>query len=400
MEAEERQALSIDSQLKEMLGIAERENLKIVAKKTESHSAKDSGQRKVFNEIVEDLKAGKYNAILTWNPDRLSRNAGDLGRLVDLMDSRHLVEIRTYNQIFTNSPNDKFLLMILGSQAKLENDNRGVNVQRGMRARVEMGLWPGVAPLGYLNSNLKDKACQVEIDPDRAPVIKKMFEKVAYEKCSIYDILFWLRDTGFQTKFDNKIALSTVQLVLRRPFYYGYFEYPRKSGKWYKGQHTPIITKELFDLVQDQLNQHTFKKKYKLTKQFNFLHFMKCGDCGSGVTAQEKFKKLSTGEIAIYRYYGCSHGKNWKCRQPYINEQDLISQLADMIDDVDLDLLGMRAELDAEIEKWYDFHSFVTGEPVIDRTLEKKAIDLRRFAKALFRDADDPDEQRKMLQFL
>ena len=139
-ESEERQVLSIDSQIKEMLQLAEREGLEIVTMKRESHSAKETGQRPVFNEIVEEVIDGKYNGILTWAPDRISRNAGDLGRIVDLMDAGKLQMIRTFGQTFDNNPNEKFLLMILGSQAKLENDNRGINVKRGLRTRVEMGL--------------------------------------------------------------------------------------------------------------------------------------------------------------------------------------------------------------------------------------------------------------------
>ena len=65
-ESEEKQVLSIDSQIKEMLQIAEREGLEIVDIRRESHSAKDSGQRPIFNEIVKDLRSGRYNGILTW----------------------------------------------------------------------------------------------------------------------------------------------------------------------------------------------------------------------------------------------------------------------------------------------------------------------------------------------
>lgn len=181
-ESEEKQVLSIDSQIKEMLQLAEREGLEIVTMKRESHSAKETGQRPVFNEIVEEIRDGKYNGILTWAPDRISRNAGDLGRIVDLMDAGKLEMIRTFGQTFGNNPNEKFLLMILGSQAKLENDNRGINVKRGLRTRVEMGLWPGMAPLGYLNQKLMDKKCRIVVDPQRAPVVQQMFEKVAYEQ--------------------------------------------------------------------------------------------------------------------------------------------------------------------------------------------------------------------------
>src|SRR5690606_11919438 len=112
-ESDERQALSIDSQIKEMHDIAAQYKLKIVAVKRESHSAKASGQRPEYNELIAELQAGKYNAILTWAPDRLSRNAGDLGSIVDLMDSGKLVEIRTPGQSLSNNPNEKFLLMIL-----------------------------------------------------------------------------------------------------------------------------------------------------------------------------------------------------------------------------------------------------------------------------------------------
>lgn len=108
-ESEERQILSIDSQIKEMLTMAERDGLEVVEIRGESHSAKESGQRPVYKEILEDIRRGRFNGILTWAPDRLSRNAGNLGSIVDLMDQKLLMEIRTYGQQFKNSPNEKFL---------------------------------------------------------------------------------------------------------------------------------------------------------------------------------------------------------------------------------------------------------------------------------------------------
>lgn len=112
-EGDEKQALSIDSQIKEMTQIAERESLSVVEIRRESHSAKESGARPVFEEIVKDIDGGIFNAIITWAPDRLSRNAGDLGKLVDRMDQKKLIQIKSFGQTFTNSPSDKFLLMIL-----------------------------------------------------------------------------------------------------------------------------------------------------------------------------------------------------------------------------------------------------------------------------------------------
>ena len=147
------------------------------------------------------------------------------------MDAGKLHEIRTYGQRFTNSPSEKFLLMILGSQAKLENDNRGINVKRGLRTRAEMGLWAGMAPLGYLNQNRMDKKCQVIIDPLRGPVIKKIFEKVAYEHYSGSKIFNWLKfELNFYTRGNKSLTLSGIYRILESPFYYGVFEKPLDSG--------------------------------------------------------------------------------------------------------------------------------------------------------------------------
>jgi DNA invertase Pin-like site-specific DNA recombinase len=67
-ESEERQVLSIDSQIREMFQLAEKEGLEVVEIKRESHSAKETGQRAIFNELLEDIRSKKFNGILTWAP--------------------------------------------------------------------------------------------------------------------------------------------------------------------------------------------------------------------------------------------------------------------------------------------------------------------------------------------
>ena len=97
-ERDELQALSIDSQIKEMLEQAKRDGIEVNEIRRESHSAKQSFTRPVFRQLINDIRSQKFNGILTWAPDRLSRNAGDLGALVDLMDQGKLAEIRTHGR--------------------------------------------------------------------------------------------------------------------------------------------------------------------------------------------------------------------------------------------------------------------------------------------------------------
>lgn len=394
-ESEEQQILSIDSQIKEMMSMAIRDGLEVVEVKKESHSVKEANQRPVFNEIVEELKNRKFNGILTWAPDRISRNAGDLGRIVDLMDQELLKEIRTYGQRFTNSPNEKFLLMILGSQAKLENDNKVINVKRGLKARVEMGLWPCVAPTGYLNSKNKDERCQVSLDPDRAPIIKKMFEKVAYEGYSGRKLHYWLRDTvKFKSRNNKLYTLSNTYLALKNTFYYGSFEYPRGGGNWYQGKHIPIISKELFDEVQKKIAEHII---HTTGKEFAFTRLITCGSCGSGITADDKFKKQNNGNVHRYVYYGCCRFQDKNCKSGYMREEDLIEQLAGLMDQIDIDEIGMRKKIKAEIERHKKFQSGLLG--IKEKIVDVDEIDIRNYAKYILRDGT-MEEKRELLTCL
>ena len=232
-EDDERQAMSIDSQIKEMSDLATRDGIVIKEVRKESHSAKASGKRPVFMVLLNDIREGRFTGILTWAPDRLSRNAGDLGMLVDLMDQGKLVQIRTPSQVFSNNPNEKFLLMILCSQAKLENDQKGLNVKRGIRAKCEMGFRPGMAPLGYFNrafNGIKD----IIIDPDRGPIVTEAFQKVAEHGTSGRTLKKWLVEKRFTNRSGKPISLSQIYLMLKNPFYYGEFEYPIIRGNLYK----------------------------------------------------------------------------------------------------------------------------------------------------------------------
>lgn len=397
-EADELQALSIDSQIKEMLAMAEKERLEVAEIRKESHSARSSGERPVFNQIIDDIKKGFFAGILTWAPDRLSRNAGDLGSLVDLMDQKLLLEIRTYGQRFTNSPNEKFLLMILCSQAKLENDHKGENVKRGLRAKCEMGWRPGVAPLGYIHDKFAKKGQKrVLVDPERAPVIKQMFEKVAYEGASGRKLLNWLNnEVDFTTRSGKRIVLSTIYRMLKDTFYYGEFEYPIGGGKWYKGGYDSIITKELFLGAQAELI--TPPRRHPGTNDFEFTRLLYCGSCGSGICAEEKFKHQKNGTTHRYVYYHCTKGKNRDCKEKAIREEELIRQLLYIIDKIDIDEIGTKEKILKEVQRYRKFSYGILGQ---ETSFDRRPIniDVKNYAKYILIEGTK-EEKRELLSCL
>ena len=390
-EDDERQALSIDSQIKEMMELAKREGLEVSEVRRESHSAKASSGRPVYNQLLIDIRSGMFSGILTWAPDRLSRNAGDLGSLVDLMDQLLLKEIRCHSQRFTNNPNEKFLLMILCSQAKLENDNRGLNVKRGQRARAEQGYRPCIPPVGYLTERKPGETkSRVVPDPVRAPFIKQLYEKVACEHRSGRWLYDWIFEQGFLSRGGKRLSLSMIYIVLHNPYYTGRFEYPVGSGNWYRGDYEPLVSQQLFDDAQRALERSPFPEWG--AKEFAFTRLLICGTCGSGITADEKKKQLKDGSISRHVYYRCTHTRNRHCKEPPIKEGPLIEQLITLLDGLKLNASAVRRKIDEDFEKFSRFAANVLG---MDEQKAKK-INQRKYVEYVLRNGT-MEEKRGLL---
>lgn len=397
-ESDERQAMSIDSQIKEMTDLATREKLAVVEIRQESHSAKASLQRPVFNQMLTDIEHGLFSGILTWAPDRLSRNAGDLGRLVDLMDQKKLVQIKTYSQMFSDNPNEKFLLMILCSQAKLENDNKGLSVKRGIRAKCEMGWRPGPPPIGYFNrsfAGVKD----IVADPDRGQTVTEMFKRVGLGGQSGRNIKKWFDETGFTTRAGKKVPLSLIYLMLKNPFYYGKFEYPVGSGNWYKGSYPPLTTKEMFNKVQKQLIIPFPKAKWG-SKTFTFKDLLICGSCGASFTAEDKYRKRKFRDPKYHVYYHCTKRRDPDCQEPYVTEEKLIKELVRYVNFTSIahpQMIQSTEKLKFSMEQYKKLRDEILLQQDIDP--DKTTFDIREYAKYTLNHGTVP-EKREIIKAL
>ena len=210
--------------------------------------------------------------------------------------------------------------MILCSQAKLENDNKGINVKRGLKAKCDLGIRPGHCPLGYYNemNSVRDKS-RILVDEERSPIIKEIFSKVANEFWTGREIFRWLKeDLDFKTRTGKHITLGGIYRILESTFYYGEFEFPKKSGNWCQGTHEPLITKELFERTRGNLI--SAPKQWGL-KEFQFTRIIKCGYCGSTISGYEKIKRNLSGGQKRYVYYHCATKKEAECRKTHMREE-------------------------------------------------------------------------------
>ncbi len=161
-------------------------------------------------------------------------------------------------------------------------------------------------------------------------------------------------------------------------------------GNWYQGKHEPLISKELFDQVQEQVKSQFVRSE---GKEFAFTKLMTCGLCGSGITADEKFKKQKNGNIHRHVYYGCTKRRDPNCKCGYINEVDLIKQFEGLMDQIDIDEIGVKEKIKSEVERFKKFQQVLLGKK---EKIVVVAIDIRNYAKYLLREGQDL-EKRELL---
>lgn len=337
-DSEDRQILSIESQIQELTKIATNLKIHVVSILYESHSAKKKHTRKVFNQMLEEIRAGKANALLVWHTDRLSRNSGDASDIIELMDDEKLIEVRVPSQAYGNNPMDKFMLGFFWGQAKYENDTKSLNVERGMKTKAEIGWYPSEAPTGYLNTPERNKGLRIIVkDPKRFGLMKKMWMLLIKDGKTVPEILkIANNEWGFTTKRNVPLSRSGLYKIFSNSFYCGYFY---NQGVRYEGKHEAMITESEFDLAQTILGRRDRTRKQK--HEFVYGNgLLKCGICGYSISGTRKTKYYkSTRRNEEYIYYRCSR-KNpiITCDDIPVTENEINTQIKELLESFEIPL--------------------------------------------------------------
>ncbi len=326
-EEEERQIISIEAQLTELRDFAKGQGLFVVKEYTESKTAKDPG-RPVFNQMLEAIEKGAAQGILAWNPDRLARNSIDGGRVIYLVDTGKIQSLKFPTHWFEPTPQGKFMLSVAFGQAKYYTDNLRENILRGIRQKIRRGELSAKAPLGYFN---EPRLRTIEPDKNTFGEVKECLIAFATGQYTLTAIQRKMFSLGLVGKDGKPLHLSSIHRILTNPFYYGHFQY---RGEVHQGSHKPMISKKLFDQIQEALVQNGKPRKKRGPKNFQYLGFATCGECGYAITAERHIKKSGLRFV----YYRCTHkSKKIICSQNrFLREEELTRQVKELCQKVSL----------------------------------------------------------------
>lgn len=304
---QEREGFSIPAQQALLRAYATDQGLNVVQEFVDVETAKRAG-RTSFTQMVTYLRKHKTcRVLLVEKTDRLYRNLKDWVTL-DEMDGLeiHLVKEGTVLSDDSRS-SEKFIHGIKVLMAKNYIDNLSEETRKGMVEKARQGMWPAKAPLGYRNVQRDDGKRIIEPDPAVAPLVRQLFEWYATGDYSLKELTKKAREEGLTFRRSKQpVPRSTLHAMLLNPLYIGDFEW---AGVYYKGIHEPIVTRELFDRVQEILTGRISRGRRSQKHLFTFSGLVQCAACHA-----EGHERMLIGSLVKkqYVYYHCDRCKGLK----------------------------------------------------------------------------------------
>jgi site-specific DNA recombinase len=397
-ESDDRQVLSIDSQIQELKLLALRRGLQIDEVLTESRSAKAPG-RPIFGSLMTRIGKGEIAGVFCWKMDRLARNPFDSGQILQALADKKIDQVITPERTYTGDGNDRFLGNFeLGIATKFIDDLRS-NVRRGNRARFQQG-WPNFRPpVGYLEDR-RGPTTVVVPDPARYSIVRQMWDLLLQRRMNPMEIARWAESHGLRTRKTARLGgkplcFQAVFTLFGNPYYMGLIRL--KNGETYRGAHQPMVTPEEFGQAQEILGRPTRTRFVR--HLFAYAGLLICGLCGRKLVPEEHTKK-SGKRFVYYRCRGRMDGK--PCRTPCLPEPAFERQLEADLRRLTLPpqavawiLDNIRAKLDATLSQ----------QAAQRDAIEKALADSRRESEALLTlklrgQVDDDTFERRRLGLL
>jgi len=271
-----------------------------------------------------DCSLKRFDIVLVYKIDRLSRSLKDLINIVDELNNNDIGFKSCTELIDTTRPEGRLMFHQFGSFAQYERELISQRTKFGMIKRLKQGLWNGQAPYGY--RIVKGK---LQINREEAKIVKMIFELYEGNNMGVVGISRRLNELKIKPRKGKMWKGNTVHNIITNPIYAGFV---RWGGEIAEGSHKPIISKDRFDSVQETLKSRRNQSRRLRTPNY-LTGLVRCGKCNApmhvtypGIEPKSKFK-----------YYVCNNRYYFKsCDQDYIRADILEASVIKEIEKLSL----------------------------------------------------------------
>lgn len=292
---------SLRDQEQKLLNYCKTNNMNVLEVFREDHSAK-TFNRPEFKKLTAYCKKNQklIDELLFIKWDRFSRNTMESYNVIASFRDLGIVVNAIEQPLDLSVPEQGLMLAVYLSMPEVENHRRSLNVKAGIRRAFMEGRYVVAPPKGYIMG--RDDSKKPILVPDgNAKYIQKAFELMATGVYNQKEVLDQLLKEGF------KSSSTAFARIIRNPLYQGDIHiaaFGEEQEKVVQGIHEPLITKSLFNKVQEIIDG---KKKQlgtshkKINGNFPLKGFVLCPKCGNPLLAS-----TSKGRSSYYSYYHCA----------------------------------------------------------------------------------------------
>ena len=327
-------------------------------------------ERPALEKLIKDAKNKKFDTVLVYKLDRLSRSQKDTLYLIEEIFIKNGIEFLSLQENFdTSTPFGKAMIGLLAVFAQLEREQIKERMQLGKLGRAKSGKSMMWARTSYGYDYHRDTGAMT-INELEAIAIRDIFESYL-NGMSVTKIRDMLNDKYPKTP---NWHYRIVRGILANPVYCGYNQY---KGHVFLGNHEPIITEEAFNKTQEELkirqqtalerfNPRPFRAKYMLSG------IAQCGYCGAPLSitlgmirkdgtrniryqCKNRFPRATKG-VTVYN-------DNKKCDSGFYEKSDIEKYVIEQI-------------CKLQHDKKYVEELFADHGPSVDRVACQKQIDL------------------------
>lgn len=403
-------------------------NAEIIVYEDEGFSGGDT-ERPQFQKMMQDAESSKFNLLICYRLDRISRNISDFASTIEMLEEKNISFVSVREQFDTSTPMGRAMLYIASVFAQLERETIAERIKDNMYQLARTGRWLGgncptgfdSEPITFIDENMKEKKMYTlkEI-PEELQIVKHVFEKYL-ELQSLAKVEAYSFQEDFKSRNGKYLGKTALKFLLTNPVYakgdkhiHDYFESlganiatPRDKWNGTKGimaynkrlvkknrhirdkdtsewiialgKHKGIIDGKDWIQVQKLMEKNREKAPRNGTSRSAMLSGILRCNCGSPMHIKYGRTNIETGE-KLY-YYTCSLkqvSKGAKCKSKNLNGENTDKKIID-----DLKYIINNGLLESIDKQKKQLSNKKSKSKAIEKQIEKNQKALENLVKQL-----------------